>query len=174
MQTSQLRVQEDVATVSSSTTREVLKLQEEFLKQIPLSSLLQRPELTAGAEVATKTQSPYEFACMFYGIKVDEKILTHNGNSNIPFASAFEDLISLTTICGQNMIAPKKSLPSWDMFAQLLLILGDLIEKYEEKDDIRICIRWDPAEWFSVVLGTFDLEVWHTLQLLRQWSNRYT
>ena len=96
---------------------------------------------------------------MFYGIKIDEKISTHNANSNVPFASAFEDLIGLTTICGKNMIAPTQPLSSWDMFAQLLLILGNLVEKYERKDDLRICISWDPAEWFSVVLGTFDLEV---------------
>lgn len=146
-------------TVSFSAAREVLILQEEILKQIPLSSLLQRPELTARAPAATETQSPYEFACMFYGIKIDDRISTHNSNSNIPFASAFEDLISLTTICGKNMIAPKKFSPSWDIFVQLLLILGNLVEKYEGKDDVQICISWDPAEWFAVVLGTFDLEV---------------
>lgn len=137
----------------------MLRLQEEILKQIPLSALLQRPELTAGAQAGTETQSPYGFACTFYGIKIDEKIDTHNGNSNIPFASAFEDLISLTTICGRNMIAHKKSLPSRDVLAQLLLILGNLVDKYEGQDELRIRISWDPAEWFSIVLSTFELEV---------------
>jgi len=59
-----LQVQTDAARSSSPLVRECLLLQEEMLRQIPHSSLMQRPELTGASKANSTTQRPYIF-CMF-------------------------------------------------------------------------------------------------------------
>lgn len=163
----QLHVREDSSRASSSTVREVLILQEEILRQTPLAALLRRPELTAGAQAATASQSPYGFACTFYGIKPTSKFSTQKNTSSVPFASAFEDLIGLSTNCGRRLVTSKTSLPLRDALAQLLLILGKLVDRLEGREGEPIQISWSPNEWFSVVLETFELEVLFPVNLLK-------
>lgn len=142
-----------------STVREVLLLQEEILRHIPLGALLRRPELTEGAEAATASQSPYGFACTFYGIKPTPTLPIHKNSSSVPFASAFDDVINLSTSCGRSLLVSTKPLALRDVFAQLLLLVGNLVDKLEGKQGAPIEVSWNTTEWFSVMLGTFELEV---------------
>jgi hypothetical protein len=121
--------------------------------------LLRRPELTEGAEAATASQSPYGFACTFYGIKPIPTLPTRKNSSNVPFASVFEDVTNLSTSCGRSLLVSTKPLSLRDVFAQLLLLIGNLVDKLDGKQDTSIGVSWTPTEWFSVVIRTFDLEV---------------
>ena len=141
------------------TIREVLLLQEEILRHISLSSLLRRPELIEGPEAATAFQSPYGFACTFYGIKPIPTLPLHKNSSSIPFASAFDDMASLSITCGRRLIVSAEPLTLRDVFVRLLLLVGQLIEKLEGMQDVPITVSWNPTEWVSVMLGTFELEV---------------
>lgn len=45
------------------------------------------------------------------------------------------------------------------MLAQLLLILGELVDRLEGREGLPIGVVWSPTDWFSTVLETFELEV---------------
>jgi hypothetical protein len=155
----QLHIQQNISTHSAPTFREVLQLQAEVLRHIPFNALLKRPELTEGAQAATLSQSPYSFACTFYGIKPTHVLPVQKDSSSVPFASAFVDVLSLTASCGRSLLSSTKSLILRDVFAQSLLLVGNLVDKLEGKQNAPIAVSWDPTEWFSVVLDTFELEV---------------
>jgi hypothetical protein len=152
----QLHLQEDSWRTSSHIIMEVLLLQDELLRHIPVTALMKRPELTEGAQAATASQGPYGFACTFYGIQPTPDLGIDKNSSNIPFASAFEDLISLSVSCGRSLLASSKPLALRDIFARLLLLISMLVDRLEATP---IGISWNPAEWFSVLLNTFELEV---------------
>jgi hypothetical protein len=156
----QLHVQNNISRASAATFREALLLQEEILRQIPLSALLRRPELTEGAQAATVSQSPYGFACTFYDIKPTSKLSIHKDSSSVPFASALGDLISLSTSSGRSLLVSTKPFILRDVFAQLLLLIGMLVNKLEGIQGAPIGVSWNPTEWLLVMLGTFELEVW--------------
>jgi hypothetical protein len=150
----------DISRASTSTVREALLLQEEILKHVPLGALLKRPELTEGAQAATVSQSPYGFACTFYGIKPTSKVSTHKDSSSVPFASALGDVVGLSTSCARSLLVSTRPLALRDVFAQLLLLVGMLVDKLEGKLDAPIEVSWNPTEWLSAVLGTLELEVY--------------
>lgn len=134
-------------------------LQGEILQQIPPDALLKRPELTEKAQATITSQSPYGFACTFYGIKPTPKILVHQAFSSIPFGSAFDDVISLSTSCGRSLPVSTNSLALRDAFAQVLCLVGKLVDKLHGRQGLAIGVSWNPTEWLSVVLGTFELKV---------------
>lgn len=152
-------MQEGSWETSSRTVMEVLLLQEELLRHIPITALMKRPELTEGAQAATALQSPYGFACTFYGIQATPDLCTNKSSSNIPFASAFEDLISLSLSCGRSHLATSKPLVLRDIFARLLLLISMLIDRLETIQSVSIEVSWNPGEWFSILLSTFEIEV---------------
>jgi hypothetical protein len=162
----QLHVQVDILRASTSTVREALLLQEEILQHVPLSALLKRPELTEGAQAATVSQSPYGFACTFYGIKPTSKLSIHKDSSSVPFASALGDVIGLSTSCGRSLLISTRPLALRGVFAQLLLLVGMLVDKLEGKQDAPIEVSWNPIEWLSIVLNTFELKVCFLLLLI--------
>jgi hypothetical protein len=45
------------------------------------------------------------------------------------------------------------------VFVQLLRLVDQLVDKLEGKQSVPIAVSWNPTEWFSVVLGTFELQV---------------
>jgi hypothetical protein len=127
-----------------------------MLRHIPHIALMRRPELTGGIQAASKSQRPYLFACTFYGITPTVKAPSPNGSFNIPFASAFESLITLSIHFAQSLINGSGS-PSFlrEVFSQSLLLVDRLVGRLGSS----IVVLWDPKKWLSVVLGSIGHEV---------------
>lgn len=79
--------------------------------------------------------------------------------SDVPFVSAFEDLINLSAVCGKQLCAIGKLSPLQDTFSRLLLLISDLVQKLEAKPLVPFNLSWKPTQWLSTILDTFDQEV---------------
>jgi hypothetical protein len=116
---------------------------------------MHRPQLTTDFEVTTASQGPYAFACTFYGIK-PTSIVPTTCNSNVPFISAFESLICVSTSFAQSLLAkPGKISPLREVYTQSLLLVDRLVGRLGSS----VVVSWDPSKWLSFVLQILDHEV---------------
>ena len=77
---------------------DALALEVEILKHIPHTALESRPPLPQGRSSAPDVDA-LSYACAFYDIQLDDiALLTATKRSSIPFISAFEDSICLSTL----------------------------------------------------------------------------
>jgi hypothetical protein len=101
--------------------------------RIPHASLLHRPDLTAELQASTSAQGPYAFACTFYGIQPLTDFPPPTRTIGVPFASAFESLIDLSTTFAQqlqNAEAEKQTgLRLGEVLAQALLLVDRLVSR---------------------------------------------
>ncbi|KAF7968943.1 hypothetical protein HWV62_28842 [Athelia sp. TMB] len=153
-----VHIRGDASQGSSSQVKEALLLQEEILRHISIAALSKRPQINQGAQEATSSQSPYLFACTFYEIKPMPDLATHRDSSVIPFTSVFQDLIHLSTVCGKQLKGTNNMALLQDVFAHLLLLIGDLVKKLEAKSIGPFDLAWQPRSWLSTILGTFEEE----------------
>lgn len=152
----QLQVQANPTKASSKLVRECLLLQEEMLRHIPHSSLMQRPELTGSIEVKRTTQRPYLFACSFYGITPVAAYAAPDGSFAIPFTSAFENLIELSLNCANSLIQGSENVVVLrEVFSQSLLLIDRLVGRLGTS----VKVEWNPATWLYMLLRTIDHEV---------------
>jgi hypothetical protein len=139
------------------SVRESLILLEEMLRQIPPAALMQRPELSGDMDLIAKSQRPYIFAATFYGFEPTlDDTPPPLGPFTIPFASAFQNLIVLSTSCSRFLTEGCATPgPLREVSAQSLLLLHRLVQRL----DSQITLTWSPNQWLSLVLGTLEHEV---------------
>ncbi|KAF5384809.1 hypothetical protein D9615_001099 [Tricholomella constricta] len=144
-----LQVQANVKKASSTLLRETLLLQEEMLRHIPHSALMQRPDLTGPIEAKRTTQRPYLFACSFYGIDPIDIPPTPGASFTVPFVSAFENLANLSIRCAQSLDGDSTDVVTLrEVFSQTLLLIDRLVGRL----GTTVTISWDPAKWLQVIL----------------------
>ncbi|KAF8079121.1 Dopey, N-terminal-domain-containing protein [Lyophyllum atratum] len=150
-----LQVQADATRASSPLFGETLLLQEEMLRHIPHSSLMQRPDLTGPIEAKRTTQRPYLFACSFYGIDPIAVPPTATTSFAVPFVSAFENLATLSRIFAQTLTTGSADTTVLrEVFSQTLLLIDRLIGRLGTS----VTIPWDPVEWLQVILQALEHE----------------
>ncbi|KAF9011155.1 Dopey, N-terminal-domain-containing protein [Cyathus striatus] len=114
--------------VSSEVTREITILLEEMLQHIQTIGLLQRPELSGDADAVAASQGP---------ITPLSSMPSPLGTFIIPFASSFENLVSLSIACACRLETESRN-------------VMDLRQ-------LR-CLCMEPFEWLSSVLDTLEYE----------------
>jgi hypothetical protein len=126
------------------------------LRYIPHTCLLQRPELTGEMQLASPSQSPYAFACAFYGISPISSWNVRHGSFEVPFASVFQEMVTFNVRCANHLLSASGSRPFLkDLFSQSLLLLHKLVSRLGSP----LSISWDPSEWLEVVLMCMGHEV---------------
>ncbi|KAG5643542.1 hypothetical protein DXG03_000683 [Asterophora parasitica] len=144
-----LQVQGEVNKASSSLLREILFLQEEMLRHIPHSAIMQRPDLTGPIEAKRTTQRPYLFACSFYGIDPVDIPPTPGESFTVPFVSAFENLATLSLYCAQSLTSGSTGVVTLrEVYSQTLVILDRLVGRLATP----VTVSWDPDQWLQAVL----------------------
>ncbi|KAK0500731.1 Dopey, N-terminal-domain-containing protein [Armillaria luteobubalina] len=135
----------------SSTTKETLLLLETILRQVPHAALMQRPETSEGDNSARESQRPYIYACTVYGIEpLTIEPVSLSGSFNIPFASSFESLVSLSSIFSHLLVsAADKVIAFREALCQTLLLLDALVGRLGTS---MMKVTWHPSHWLSVVL----------------------
>jgi len=157
-----MQVQIDVTRISSTLVRECLLLQEEMLRQIPHSSLMQRPELTGAIEAQRTTQRPYLFACSFYGITPIATPTTPAASFAVPFASIFENLAALSRTCSEALIQSSSNLVTLrEVYSLSLLLIDRLVGRLGTSVEI----AWKPSRWLQLILHVLEHEVKDTSEL---------
>lgn len=135
----------------STTTKETLLLLETILRQVPHAALMQRPEASEGDSSTRDSQRPYIFACTVYGIEpLAIEHASPSGSFNIPFASSFESLVSLSSIFSHLLVsATDKVVAFREVLCQTLLLLDALVGRLGTS---MMKVTWHPSHWLSVVL----------------------
>ncbi|KAF8215761.1 Dopey, N-terminal-domain-containing protein [Mycena galopus ATCC 62051] len=151
-----IQIQRSVARTLTPSVRESLILLEEMLRQIPHAALMQRPELSGDMDMAAKSQRPYVFAATFYGFPPTlDDAPPLSGPFTIPFASAFQNLITLSTSCSRFLTEGCETPgPLREVSAESLLLLDRLVERL----DSHITLIWSPDQWLSLALATLEHE----------------
>lgn len=133
-----------------------------MLRHIPHVALMQRPELNGEIQEARKTQGPYLFACTFYGITPTFESPPATGSFTVPFASSFENLISLSITCAKCLTKGFGNAAILrEVFSQSLLIVDRLVGRL----GCTVALSWNPGKWLSVVLENLENGV--SLQIIR-------
>lgn len=150
-----LQVQTDAARSASALVRECLLLQEEMLRQIPHSSLMQRPELTGAIEANRTAQRPYLFACSFYGITPIATPTKSTASFTIPFTSVFENLTSISRISAEVLIRGSPDIVTLrEVYSYSLLLIDRLVGRLGTSVEI----VWRPSTWLQLVLHALEHE----------------
>jgi hypothetical protein len=126
-----------------------------MLRQIPHSSLMQQPELT-GSKVECSTMRPYLFACSFYGITPITTPIKSPPSFAVPFASVFENLVSLSGICAEVLIQNSSNLVTLrEVYSHSLLLIDRLVGRLGTS----VQTSWEPTGWLRAVLHAVEHEV---------------
>ncbi|KAJ7750196.1 Dopey, N-terminal-domain-containing protein [Mycena metata] len=149
-----IQIQRDVSRTSTPSVRDTLILLEEMLRQIPHAALMQRPELSGDMEAAAKNQRPYVFAAMFYGFEPTLETPSPSGPFTIPFASSFQNLVTLSISCSRLLTEGRTPGPLREVSSQILLLMDRLVDRLASP----ITLAWDPDQWLSSVLATLEHE----------------
>ncbi|KNZ76347.1 Protein dopey [Termitomyces sp. J132] len=151
-----IRVQGDISCLSSPLIKEALLLQEEVLRHVPHSALMQRPNLTGPIETKRTTQRPYLFACSFYGVDPIAIPESLPNSFAVPFVSAFENLATITRRCAQKLITSCSDIVVLrEVFSLSLLLLDRLSSRLTTS----VTLRWNPDDWLQVILEGLEHEL---------------
>ncbi|KAG6911306.1 hypothetical protein DXG01_002145 [Tephrocybe rancida] len=150
-----VQVQDNALRASTSLLKETLFLQEEMLRHIPHSSLLQRPDLTGPIEAKRTTQRPYLFACSFYGIDPVAIPPSLPVSFAVPFVSAFENLAMFAKNCAQALTA---SSPDVTILREVFALSLSLLDRLTDRLATPSTLAWNPTEWLHVILSGLDNE----------------
>lgn len=128
-----------------------------MLRQIPHVALMQRPELSGEMEMAARSQRPYVFAATFYGFKPTLDTSSPSGPFTIPFASAFQNLVTLSINCSRFLTEGCETPdPLREVTSQSLFILDRLVGRLNSE----ITLSWNPDQWLLSVLAALEHEVY--------------
>ncbi|KAF8899262.1 Dopey, N-terminal-domain-containing protein [Infundibulicybe gibba] len=149
----QFQIQHDSIRACSPSIQACLSLQEELLRQIPHTALMQRPDMTDEIQVTTASQGPYQFACTFYKIEPIALVPGLDDPAALPFASAFENGIALSLSCAQGLSEnPAGSTHLWAVLSQALLLLDRLVGRLRTT----VTLSWNPNQWLALILQTLE------------------
>ncbi|KAG5652198.1 hypothetical protein H0H81_005933 [Sphagnurus paluster] len=150
-----LQVASDHTRASSVLFREIMLMQEEMLRHVPHSSLMQRPDLTGPIEEKRTTQRPYLFACSFYGIEPVTTPPLSTISFAIPFVSAFENLATFSLNCALSLIDGSEDVVTLrEVYSQSLVLVDRLVGRL----GTAVSPAWDPAKWLQVILQGLEHE----------------
>ena len=105
--------------------------------------------------------SPYRRACRVYGISLGEdelKGFTQVSRSDVPFVTAFEDLVALSTTYARAIVSVSdQGYRVLESFISILTLMTSLVENLSENMvAVDWAVDWEPTQWLSAVLATLD------------------
>lgn len=151
----QLQIQTSPAKASTKAYQQATLLIQELHSHIPQIALSERPEVTQDNYNARQTQRPYAFVCTFYGIQDPFPTSPADGHFNVPQLSIFENLVSCSTKCAQELGKVKDAVILREVFGGTLSLLNGMVNRLSTP----IEVAWDPMLWFNTLLESMEHEV---------------
>ncbi|KXN85691.1 Protein dopey [Leucoagaricus sp. SymC.cos] len=149
-----LHIQASPAKASTKTYQQATHLIQEFHSHIPQIALLERPEVTQDNEGTRQTQRPYTFTCTFYGIQDPQSTPQPEGNFTIPQSSIFENLISCSAKCAQELASAKDAVVLREVLGGMLNLLNRIVNRLAAPASM----SWDPTTWLNTLLQSMEYE----------------
>ncbi|OJT08448.1 Protein dopey [Trametes pubescens] len=133
-----------------------LPLLRDILEKIPQGALKSRPVLPGQAQSSQADEDAIVFAYRFYGITLQPPSVNAR-HSDIPFAVAFEDVVSLSSAAAKALLDgpadPSLARSQRDVLLLSLSLLDMLLSRQEDEGDVIFSVNWDPTGWLSTLLA---------------------
>jgi hypothetical protein len=135
---------------------DVLQLLHALKDEIPSSSLLQ----LCADDSQSNVRGPLKFALNFYGLNVQLPCNDTRTTPQLPFVTAFEDIISFSAVCATAMTTSSDHRKIFrDLLVQSLSLLNELVTTTTSEGEQNHIVDWNPSEWISHLIGTLETEV---------------
>ncbi len=147
-------------TTKCPVALDALALALEILKRIPHIALRSRPPLRQ-EQSSLADADVVSFACAFYNVKSDGGSLSSTTKrSVVPFVTAFEDAISLSTITAKAILSGDKDRAPRDILLFSLSLLDLLLSRLDdESNSTPFVAAWEPNSWLSTMLDCLQQKV---------------
>lgn len=138
---------------------DALALALEILKRIPPAALRSRPPLHQEQSSLADADTVL-FACAFYNVKSDGHVVSSTTKrSAVPFVTAFEDAIFLSTAAAKAILSGDKSRAPRDILLLSLSLLDLLVSRLDEESNTPFVADWEPTSWLSTMLDCLQQKV---------------
>lgn len=135
---------------------DVLQLLHALKDEIPSSSLLQLP----ADDSLSNARGPLKFALNFYGLNVQLPCNDTRTTPQLPFVTAFQDIISFSAVCATAMTTSSDHRrPFHDLLVQSLCLLNELVTTTTLEREQDPIVDWNPSEWISCLIAALETEV---------------
>ncbi|KAI0271467.1 Dopey, N-terminal-domain-containing protein [Gloeopeniophorella convolvens] len=146
------------ANVALSVTPEIMQLLHALKDEIPASCLLQ-PLLENKADSLSDVQGPLHLATKFYGLDSPLSESRTRAVSLAPFITAFEDIVSLTTMCATaTATSSDHRRVHRELLVELLALQGKLVNAIGKEKEQDLPVGWNPSEWTACLVSALEAE----------------
>ncbi|KAI0307632.1 Dopey, N-terminal-domain-containing protein [Multifurca ochricompacta] len=136
---------------------EALWLLHALRDEIPPPSLLQL-SVDSKNDSLLNARGPLELAQMFYGLTIQLPSNKTRVVPHIPFASAFEDIVSFSAICATAVITSVDHRKIFrDLLVQSLSLLNKLVTSIDLERE-RCIVDWNPSDWVHHLVTALETE----------------
>jgi hypothetical protein len=135
---------------------DILRLLRALRDEIPLSSLLR----LSVDDPRSNARGPLELALNFYGLNIQLPYNNFRKALQLPFVTAFEDIVSFTAVCATAMTT---SIDHRKIFRELLVqslsLLNELVTATVLEREMTLIVDWNPSDWMSCLVAALETEV---------------
>ena len=136
---------------------DTLQLLHALRDEIPASALLRSP--VDETHDSLPSDGPLQLASVFYGLDIQFPRNKIRATSQVPFVTAFEDIISFSATCATLTTTSDRRKTFRDLLVVSLSLLSKLVNAAGEERGESLVIDWNPSEWVSYLVATLETEV---------------
>lgn len=135
---------------------DILRLLRAIRDEISLSSLLQ----LSVDDPQSNARGPLELALNFYGLNIQLPYNNARKALQLPFVTAFEDIVSFTAVCATAMTTSVDHRKIFrDLLVQSLSLLSELVTATVLEREMTLIVDWNPSDWVSCLVAALETEV---------------
>ena len=154
--TCQVQITRDTTRGSLPVASEILRLLHALKDEIPSPSLFQ----LSVENSPSSARGPLKFALNFYGLNIQLPCNDTRTAPQLPFVTAFEDVLSFSTVCATAMTTSGNHRKTFrDLLVQSLSLLNELVTATTLETEKDTIVDWNPSEWVSCLIAALETEV---------------
>lgn len=135
---------------------DVLRLLHVLRDEILLPSLLQLP----ADDSRSNAQGPLDLALKFYGLNIQLPYNHVRKALQLPFVTAFEDIVSFSAVCASAMTTSIDHRKIFrDLLVQSLSLLNELVTALALEREMTLIVDWNPSDWLYCLVAALENEV---------------
>jgi len=154
----QNQITQNSARDSLPIVSDILQLLHALRDEIPPSALLQR-SVNEGQD-SLSSGGPLQLALTFYGLDIPFPRNKIRATSQVPFVTAFEDIVSFSATCAASMTTPSDRRKTYrDFLIVSLALLNKLVTAAGSEKEQSLVIDWNPSDWVTQLVAALETEV---------------
>jgi hypothetical protein len=135
---------------------DILRLLRALKDEIPSSS----PLRLSMDESLSNAHGPLKHALDFYGLSIQLPCNDTRTTPQLPFVTAFQDIISISAVCATAMTTPNGHRKTFrDLLVQALSLLHELVTATTLESENPPTVDWNLSEWVSCLIAALETEV---------------